>query len=135
MWYLCGSSFTVRHRPRHPRHRPSTTLIHQLNDSLCPIVCQGTIPSNTESNNDISFGPGPGYALSQVQIQEATDEPCPKFTNQRLSEELYAPEGVFPSSRAVAGSSSSTVGTGHVATIPLSQPCSSSSSTTAIPIL
>lgn len=136
-----------------------TSLIHPLNSPLCPIVCQATVLSDVEyqsgNNNDTGFRPS---------LSHDTDEPGPsmhpsgaslfeeletgrgsswqyelqqlKFANQRLQEELQALESVRANSGAVHGSSSGTVGTGHMATVPLGlgQPCSPSSSTTTLPI-
>lgn len=116
----------------------------------------------SSNNIDAGCGPRPGHAPSQVQIQMDiggdTDDSGPfihhsdaslfeeletgrgsswqyelqqlKFANQRLHEELLALEGA----RGLAGSSPNTIGTRHTGTVPLGQPCSSASSTAAIPI-
>ena len=156
--------------PRSRKHAPpstsstgvaSTSFIHPLNDSLCPIVCQATVLSNMDQSRnhiDTGFDPRSGHGSSQVKIRmdigDDSDESLIHPSGASLFEELETARGsswqyelqqlkfanqrlqeelhaLEASSGAGAGSSSSTTGVGPIA---FGRPFSSSPSTGTISI-
>jgi hypothetical protein len=138
----------------HPLNNPLCPIV-------CHATVLSTTGYQSNTNTDSGFGPSPGHAPGQVRIQidveNDTEEPSPlmhspgaslfeeleafrgsswqyelqqlKFANQRLHEELHALEGAY--AKSGTGPSSST--SGHIAAVPLGQPCSSATTGT-IPI-
>lgn len=141
----------------HPLNNPLCPIVCQTT-----VLSNTEYQSSKNTDTAFGPGLGPGHARSQVRggldTEDKIEEHDPltqsslfeeletirgsswqyelqqlKFANQRLHEELHALEGAHAKSGTGVGAGSSSSTTGHMATVPFSQSCSSASTTIPIP--